>query len=250
MNTVRREEIKKYIEHKDVVSLKELSTAFSNVSLMTIHRDLDFLEEQGYIIRIRGGARYIGHRSVEPAFETREIVNKDAKELIASKAVQFVSEENSVFFDAGTTVMALAKLTPDININILTSGPNIGLELAKKRNPTITLCGGTLNRSNLTLSGASTIDMISNINIDTAFIAASGYSPEGGFTCGFESEGQLKTAICKKARRVILLMDHSKFNRMLPFTFATMKDIDVLIVDSPLPQEILTAAQQSEVQVV
>ena len=55
LNTLRREKIKEFIKHKQIVSLKELSGEFSDVSVMTLHRDLDFLAKEGVILRIRGG---------------------------------------------------------------------------------------------------------------------------------------------------------------------------------------------------
>ena len=56
MNQLRREKIGKYIQEKGAVTVKELSALFPDVSLMTIHRDLEKLEQEGVINRTRGGA--------------------------------------------------------------------------------------------------------------------------------------------------------------------------------------------------
>lgn len=251
MNTVRREEIKKFIEKNSIVSLKELAAEFSEVSAMTIHRDLDVLEQQGLIERIRGGARIArDNHEREPAFEKREVVNREAKRIIAEKAVDFIKQGSAVFFDAGTTMMQLARVTPDINVSIVTSGPNIALELAGKQNTVVNVCGGTLDRTNLTLSGRAAVEMISGVNIDVAFLAASGYSAEGGFTCGRESEAYIKRVVAEKARTVILLMDSSKTESMLPFTFADMSGIDYLITDGKLPPAVIEAAEGAGVKVL
>ena len=45
MNQLRRERIGKYIQEKGAVTVKEVSALFPDVSLMTIHRDLEKLEE-------------------------------------------------------------------------------------------------------------------------------------------------------------------------------------------------------------
>jgi DeoR family transcriptional regulator, fructose operon transcriptional repressor len=83
--------------------------------------------------------------------------------------------------DAGTSCFSLAKLMPDIYINIFTTGPNIAIELMRLNNPSINICGGNLNRANLALSGQNTLDMIAEINIDTAFIGTGGYTNEKRF---------------------------------------------------------------------
>jgi len=229
INNLRRDEIKKYIENKGIVTIKELSSLFSSVSLMTIHRDLDTLEQEGCIIRVRGGAKYIGGSSDhEPAYELRATKNKKAKEIIAQKAVKLLSGGRAVFLDAGSTMMELAMVIPDIPASIVTNGPNIAMELAKRQNVTVNLCGGTLNRTNMILTGSAAIEMLSRINIDIAFIVASGYSAEGGFTCGKEAEAFVKHEVIRKARTVAMLLDNSKIGAMLPFTFANMEDnIDV-----------------------
>lgn len=251
MNSLRREEIKRYIERKGIVSLKELAVVFSSVSLMTIHRDLDFLEDEGTIIRMRGGAKYVGEYGArEMAFDQRAIENKEAKEIIAKKAASFVKTGSSIFLDAGTTMLALAREVPDVNVSVLTSAPNIAMEVAKKPNPTISLVGGTLNRTNMTLSGSSATDMISKVNVDVAFLVASGYSSEGGFTCGREGEAEVKMAIVKKARTTIMLMDRSKLDKMLPFTFAELSDINYFITDGPLPDGLVQAAKKAEVKLL
>lgn len=239
INNLRREEIKKYIENQGVVTIKELSALFSSVSLMTIHRDLDVLEQEGYIVRVRGGAKYLGGTSDhEPAYELRAIKNKRAKEMIAQKASELFGGGRAIFIDAGSTMMEFATVIPDIPASVVTNGPNIAMELAKKGNITVNLCGGTLNRSNMTLTGSAATDMLMHVNIDMAFIVASGYSLEGGFTCGRESEAFVKREVIKKARTVAMLLDNSKIGGMLPFTFATMENIDYMITESQVPEAI------------
>ena len=54
MNKLRQERIKEYIENRNVVTIRQLQEQFSEVSLMTIHRDLDALVESGSIVKFRG----------------------------------------------------------------------------------------------------------------------------------------------------------------------------------------------------
>ncbi len=251
MNILRREKMKNFIRKKGIVSLKELSGVFSGVSLMTIHRDLDFLAKEGFISRIRGGAKYIeSSDKSDTALEPADISNKPQKDIVAQKAVEFVQEGSSIFLDGGTTMLELAKIIPDLYINVMTNGPNIALEIAEKTKPSIVLCGGVLNRKNLSIFGYYTTDMLSKVNIDIAFIAASGYSQEGGFTCGFEEQAKLRRLLIEKARCVIILMDSTKFGKMLPYTFAKMEDVNYLITDRTPSSELLEAAVKNNVTVL
>ena len=98
--------------------------------------------------------------------------------------------------------------------------------------------------------GYSALEMLSKINIDVAFISASGYSEECGFTCGFEEQVKLRRLLIEKARSVIILMDSTKFGRMLPYTFAKMEDVNFLVTDQTPSQEMLELAQKNNVTIL
>ncbi len=251
MNIDRRDAINTCIQNRGEITLKELEELFPDVSSMTLRRDLAYLEQKDEIIRVRGGAKSIRALSnnKEEIYSYRETENKDEKVKIARKAVQFIETGRSVFLDSGTTIMCLAKILPDDNLFILTSGPNIGLEMIKKHKPSVTLIGGQLNRDNISVSGLQSLDFLNTINVDIAFMAASGFSLNSGFTSGNYNECELKRFIMKKARKRILLMDSTKMNKNMPFTFGTFEDIDILICDKKLPEDILKSAKEHGIKV-
>ncbi len=251
MNQIRREKIRKYIQEKGAVSIKELTELFPDVSVMTIHRDLAKLEEERLIIRTRGGAMALNYHGVtEGKLETRMQSNVVEKRDIAQKALGLIYTDSTVFFDAGTSCMTLAQALPDIELNIFTTAPNIAVQLSHLVNPTIHMCGGTLNRANQAVSGAGTLAMLEHINIATAFIGVSGYTPDGGFTCGKEDEMQVKRLIMKKAARKVILMDSSKCGKIFPYMFGQMEDVDYVISDGNLPEEFLKLAEEANVTVL
>ena len=182
--------------------------------------------------------------------ESADVCNESQKDIVAQKAVGFIREGSSIFLDGGTTMMELAKIIPDMYLNVVTNGPDIALAIAEKMRPAITLCGGVLNRKNLAVFGYSALEMLSKINIDVAFISASGYSEECGFTCGFEEQVKLRRLLIEKARSVIILMDSTKFGRMLPYTFAKMEDVNFLVTDQTPSQEMLELAQKNNVTIL
>ena len=243
MNTLRQLRIKEYIEHKSVASIKELHALFPEVSLMTIHRDLDVLERNGALVKVRGGAKAVRH-SADLGFDIRLEENIDGKTVIAAKALQLIQPHSSVFLDAGTTNLILARKLPDLSLNIVTTGPNVAIELCHLSNPTVTLCCGTINRKNQALSGRNTLEMLERINIDTAFIGVSGCSAESGFTCGTEADMLVKQLVIQKARTSVIVCDQTKFSRLMPYTFASFADVDYLVCDGNIPQAVVDAAER------
>ena len=244
MNTLRQARIKEYIEHKSVATIKELHALFPDVSLMTIHRDLDVLERSGAVIKVRGGAKAVRH-AADLGFDIRLEENIDGKLSIAQKALQLIQPYSSIFLDAGTTSLILAQNWPDMSLNIVTTGPNIAIDLCHLSNPTVTMCCGTLNRKNQALSGINTLQMLEKINIDTAFIGVSGCSAESGFTCGTEADMLVKQLVIQKARTSVILCDHTKFSRLMPYTFASFKDVKYMVCDGPVPDNIAQMAAKN-----
>lgn len=236
----RRETIKKLINEKGRVSYEELFARYPAISTMTIRRDLQALEEEGELIRVRKGAVSLSemNKNVETKYVQRTNVNIDHKKEIADKAIRFADRGHSIFIDSGSTTLYFAKELPDINFYIATNGLNIAMELSKKTMPVITLIGGVVSKNNMSASGNLSQIFLDNINVDVAFLACSGFSPEIGFMCGSMTETYLKAEICKKAKKKILLMDSSKINASMPFTFAGIEDIDVIITDSEFPSEL------------
>ncbi|NMA95804.1 MAG: DeoR/GlpR transcriptional regulator [Clostridiales bacterium] len=252
MHISRRETVNSYIQSKGQVTIKELEKMFPEVSTMTIRRDLVQREHDGFIVRVRGGAKSIDSLTNirEDAYSSRLTENIEGKTIIAKKAVKYVETGRAIYMDSGTTTMCLANTLPDDKFSIFTSGPNIALEILKHHKPSVTILGGQINRDNVSVSGISALNYIKNINIDIAIMATSGFSLENGFTAGSFSDCELKRAAMGKANKTIMLMDTVKIGKDMPFTFATLEDIDVLICDEELPNEVKTAADKYGVELV
>lgn len=233
MKDERREIIKAMFRTKGEVKLKELEERFPDCSSMTLRRDIKGLEDQGLVKRTRGGAVAMSNLMLitEDAYHKRAMLNTDKKMEISKKAAGLFEQGCSIFIDAGSTMMFLAREIPDEYGSIITPGVNTALELMKKRNPIITLIGGQLNKSSLSAAGVNSAEFISSINIDIAYMASSGCTFESGFTCGTYTECGIKKEVIRRARRKIVLMDSSKFGKNMPFTFAQFEDIDILVTD-------------------
>lgn len=238
-----------YIENRNMVTIKELQSLVPEVSLMTIHRDLDALEAAGNVVKFRGGAKSVRYQG-DPEFNVRMRENNAGKEIIGKKALQLIQPHSSVFLDAGTTTLALAKSLPDMNLNVTTTGPSIALELCRLHNPVVTLCCGTMSRKNLALSGRNTLEMLEKINIDTAFIGVSGCSVDAGFTCGTENDMFIKRLVIQKARTSVILCGSEKLKCLMPHTFADFSDVDYLITDGNLPESFAQAARDAGVKIL
>ncbi len=239
MKRERIEEIADILDKRGKMTLEQLEEVFPQVSQMTLRRDLFQLEEDGRIIRIRGGAMSVKEvqKVSGEAYIKKTTVNTDAKLVIAQKAATLIDEGSSIFLDGGTTAMYLAKELSDIHCNIFTNGIAVAMELAQKKNINITVVGGQLMRENLSTASPAAKEYFDRTNFEIAIVSATAFTPENGFSCNSQIESDLLKEVFSKARHVYMMLDSSKIGKINPYTFAHVENIDVLITDDVFPKE-------------
>ena len=248
----RIEEIALLIEKNGKMSLEELAKQFPDVSDMTLRRDLLELEKENKVIRVRGGAMSVlevQKRSGE-AYAQKSTINTDAKKVIAKKAVALIDDGVSLFLDGGTTALALAKELPDKPCHIFTSGLVVAEELAHKKQPEVILVGGSLIKENLSTASPYTKVFLENSNFELAIISASAFSFEQGFSCISQVESELLKFILARAKMVYMMLDTSKISKIMPYTFASAEDIDVLITDDNFPPDVKEKFETNNIVVI
>lgn len=252
MALARRDQVHDILVSKPFTALSELEERFPEVSSMTLRRDIEYFEQAGEVIKVRGGARALRFitQSLEDSFYKRAAENTDSKEKVARAAVPFIETGRSLFFDSGSTVLHMVPLLPDTRLTVSTSDPNIALELVKNEKVVVNVVGGNLSRSNLSLSGKAALDFIAETNVDMAFISPSGFSLDCGFTNGNYNESLLKKAVVEKARFVVMLVLSGKFDKSMPYTFANLSDVNVLITDAEPDAAIREACEAAGVSLI
>ena len=237
MKRERISQVAELLDKRGKLTLKQLGEHFPGVSLMTLRRDLFLLEERGKVIRIRGGAmsvKDVQKTSGEP-YTKKTTIHTDEKIEIAQKAATLIDEGASIFLDAGSTALYLAKEMPDVACNVFTNGLAVATELSKKRRVAVNLLGGPLIKENLSTASSLSSLYFMDTNFELAIISAAAFTPENGFSCGSQMEADLFKIICKKAKFTYMMLDSSKIGKIKPYTFARIEDINVLITDEAFP---------------
>ncbi len=252
MKRDRIAEIAELLDKRGKLSLKQLEGFFPGVSQMTLRRDLFQLEQDGKIIRVRGGAMSV--REVEKTsggpYTKKTTLNTDEKIIIAQKAAGLIDEGASLFVDGGSTALYLAKEMPDKFCNVFTNGIAVATELAKKKNVVVNLLGGQLIKENLSTASSFSSLYFTDTNFELAIISASAFTLENGFSCSSQVEAELLRVICKKAKSLYMMLDSSKIGKIKPYTFARPEDINVLITDDEFPEELKTAFKERDIVVI
>ena len=240
MKRERIEEIAELLDKRGKLTLEQLDGFFPNVSQMTLRRDLFQLEQQGRIIRVRGGAmsvKEVQKVSGEP-YTKKSTIHTDEKIKIAQKAASLIDENCSLFIDGGTTAMYLAKEMPDMNVHVFTNGLAVAIELSQKKNVHVTMIGGQVMKDNLSTASPVAKSYFDNTNFELAIISSTAFTPEYGFSCASQIEADLLKMTRMKAKSLYMMLDSSKIGKIMPYTFAHIEDIDVLITDENFPSDL------------
>lgn len=238
LNAERMEKIREYVVKNKFVNIKDLAVQF-NTSSATIRRCLKQLEKENFIQSVRGGAVLISDgNTFEQSYQVKRQQNIDEKKRIAQAACEFISTNNSIFLDSSSTVFEMTAILPSIrNITVLTNDVIIAGALSQVKDISVTVTGGTLRKNYYTLTGFLAERAMQNIRVDYAFMGVDAINSKGNFMITNTEEIEVKQIITECANKVIVLCDHSKFNRQAFLSLWDYKQIDLIITGKELGDE-------------
>jgi len=242
----RRERIIQALREQDEVTVIELSRRLG-VSEVTTRKDLQQLEEQGYLTRVRGGAVVSGRGQLELRFAARQQINLEEKRRVANKAVELIEPGNTIFIDGSTTAFQMTRLLRNMhNLTVVTTGLYAALELSFAPEVTTIVVGGILRRRTSSLVDTLSPKLLRRLHVDIAFLSCRGFTPEQGMMESDLREAQMKRAMAENASRRVALLDHAKYGNTYVATSLLPEEIDLLLVDNRLPEvarQAIAAAQ-------
>lgn len=232
----RKQAVLDYLSQQGAATMKQLSDHFG-VSEMTIRRDLNALEQENLVQRSHGGAIYVGGvtSSEEPDAAFKQERNREVKaRLAAYSAERFVRDGDVLILENGTTVSRMTEfLGAYSQLTLLTNGLDtltlFRPQVTERRS--IICCGGMLREVSGTFVGPLAEEFFSRYHANTLFISALGYTHEDGFTDPNLLDTQVKKAMIRAAKKVVMLLDSSKIGNCYFTTVANLTDIDIFVTD-------------------
>ena len=216
----RRAQIQTLLNEQGVVNSQELAERFE-VSLMTIYRDLDYLQEQGVAKRQHGGA-VSADRFISPLKRSmRESQNVNAKRIIGRWAAANLINtiDDSLVIDSGTTTLEFVRALPDASINVMVNSLDALSVLAAHKNTNVYALGGELRKDVMAFEGAITTD-------------------------------NLRRLMAEHAQEVYLLADCSKYGKRSFRTFFHFDRITAIISESGVPELYKQHFRQHDIRLI
>ena len=241
----RHNNILRLLSKDHETSVKILTEAL-NVSAVTIRQDLNFLEKEGLLRRIHGGAVLKDADDIA----NRLGVDYEIKLKIAKKAADFVSPGETVLIESGSVNALLAReLVKKGQINILTTNIYIARQFRKNEDAKIILLGGIYQHQSESMVGKITKICIDNINFSKAFIGIDGFTKESEFTSRDFFRAEISTHIIQKCKDVFIVSDSGKFGKVAITNICSPSEINHVVTDKDLSDQYILLLQSHGVEV-
>lgn len=233
----RTERILRELRQAGSISVEQLC-ALLGVSVATVRRDLQELEDRGLLQRTHGGAVSIEPLFYEPfrhdsSFQEQIERHAEEKRRIALAAADMVQDGDTVALTAGTTTTEVVRsIRNRRGVTVVTSTINVAMELTKRKDLEVFVTGGFLRGDWFSLVGPAAGYAMSQIHVDKVFLGVNGIDVQKGLTSANSGEAAINRVMVDQAKQRIVVADRSKLGAIATYRFCGAKEVHVLITDS------------------
>ena len=248
----RREKIIGLLSSNRRMSVGELSKQL-RVTGATIRADLEALNRQNKIIRTFGGA-LAPHESTplsEMPMDVRLRKQVTEKQAIGRAAAALVHDGMVVALDASTTSLAMSYFLKGRKaLTIITNSLPIASHLVDAPGVNVILPGGTLRHESSSVVGPEAVNFLSRMEAELCFMGVHSIHLTKGLGEVSQAEMEVKQAMAGFSRKVIVLADSTKWNRVSAAYFWSLDKIDTIITEGQISRETKDSLKTSGVKLV
>jgi DeoR family ulaG and ulaABCDEF operon transcriptional repressor len=253
----RADIVRAMLAERGFVSVSDIMAA-TGVSAASARRDAGRLADAGLAVRVHGGLQ----NSTDPfsnglsqqrlsthSFDASRTINIEAKRAIARAAVGMCTDGDAIIINGGTTTYQMSEFLRHTRFKILTNSYLLAEFLIHETENRVALPGGEVYRDQALIVAPFDDDAIQRYSARLMFMSAISIGPLGvveGDPLIARAEGKL----LKRAERLIVLADSSKFARRGSLVVCPLSQIDTLITDSAAPAEPLAMLAEAGVRTV
>ncbi len=245
----RQQQILQQLNERQTVQTKDLAVLL-RVSELTIRRDLQILEDQGFIRCIRGGANLIsGSLQEDPSLSASASRRQSCKEAIARQAALLVEDGDTILINSSTTAIMMLPYIQGKRVIVVTNNSHA---LSFQLDPRIELIftGGEVYEHKKSMVGEVARHNLERISASKVFLGVSGISHRG-ITTSVLQETAINALMIKRAPgRCIVLADNSKIGNQHNFTIGPISLVNTLITDSAADPGELYLLREQGVEVI
>ena len=244
----RQKNILQYVRKAGEVNSYDLVDEFK-ISIMTVRRDLEELEQKHLLKRTHGGACTLDYVKGSKSLSKNIRMCRD---LISRYASSLIKDNDRIFINGSRTALKMLEYVGNKNVTVYT---NNGLAFGRKfpENVSIHMTGGELR--NHILVGDATMRNILDVTVNKTFIGCWAVYDDGAFLYNIPNEiGINEAMISRTTEDLYILADHSKLQRHdnLESSYGScIYDRKVtLITDNQADTEIIEKLRASGIEII
>jgi DeoR/GlpR family transcriptional regulator of sugar metabolism len=223
----RQKQIFEFIRRKKSAQIKELSDAFG-ISLWTVRRDLEEMEQNGLIQRVRGGALLVEDAQESP-LEQRSGLQTEQKQRIGAAAADLVQDGDTIIIATGTTTAEMIPfLGKKSNLTVITNAVNHAYRLSLYPTIEVIVLGGWLRHSEFSLLGHLTVQALNGLLAKQTFHGTFGIDADG-LTGTYIQEVQTDRELIATGKQLVVLADSTKFKQTGSVRLVPLETVSTVI---------------------
>lgn len=231
------------------VSVDDLTDSLQ-VSRMTIHRDLDDLQHDRVLRKVRGGASAERTTNFESDFHYRANAVREEKRALARAAAEFAHDGDVVIISESSTTGHLVPFLDHLeNLTVMTNFLPIMEEVGRMRDASLIALGGVFDPRYQAFFGLQCEQALRHLYADVLFASSSAILGTDVYHQD-EPVVKVKQAMMRSAKTRVLLVDHTKFGHGALNHVGAVTDFDAIIVDDSTAAEHVEALEATGVRVV
>jgi len=197
-----------------------------NVSLVTVRKDLQRMEDEGFLRRTHGGAVLCGVQAMPDP-------RQDAMERIAEAAARQIQDGDCVIMNAGkTTLLTARKLMGRKNLTIITNSMAITRELIRESGTQLIFLGGKVNGESGFTYGWDAVAQLEQYKAHKLILSASGISCSAGLTTRHMEAADLLRKMIERTQTVIAVADDTKIGFESFYHVGDLHAVDMLVTNT------------------
>ena len=227
----RRDEIVSILHTKGKIKVSEIAERY-NISEVSVRKDLEYLEMQGHLSRVHGGAVALNKLYVNMDLSERFKTNSVAKKRLAKLAASLIEDNDTIMMNAGTTLAyVLHAIQGKKNITIVTNSMQNAMEASLFSSFNVILLGGEFDSKYQFTYGEDALSQLENYHATKCILSVDGISLGAGLSLYYSNEASLARKMIECSDKLIVTADGTKLGR---YAFAKITDLkpgDVLVTN-------------------
>lgn len=224
----RKNLILKEINLHTRVSFETLSTKLF-VSEDTVRRDINELESESLLIKVKGGAMT---KAYHHSSTNNQTYAGESKQIIAQKTLGLLHDGMVLLIGGGTTIREFIRLIPDdLNLTIFTVTVLSAVELLDKPNVKIIMIGGSISSYSQMCVSGDVYNQLANIKVDLLILGTNALDIEGGFSDSDWETVQVKKAMIQASEKTAILTISEKLDTVLKMKIANLSEVDYVVTE-------------------